>query len=224
LRNGIDYNQSITVNPATFPNGTILAWSYPSVPNDNLVYTYPDIEFGQDQYNKSANHPAPMQVGQFSNLTMTHNLTGSYGANDTDVMHECWSSTDNPSTVPNVTNEISFLSHTPQIMHDYIVGMSRHFSLSAGGLNFYIGQTGSGGGTGTPGSSRQTCIMPVTAPGGTTAMDFMVGTWPVLTILKALVTNGWLSNTDYISGMEFGAEPACNSGSLTFNSVSMVWN
>ena len=57
-------------------------------------------------------------------------------------------------------------------------------------------------------------------------MDLTSGTQtiPVLAILDALVTQGWLAATDYISGMEFGCEVGKNSGTLTFNSIAWTWN
>ena len=218
LRKGTDYNESITVDPATFPNGTILAWSFPAYFNDSNVYSFPNLTYGSTGYYHPANTPAPMRLGSFKNLSVTYNVTASFGTNDADCMFECWSSSATPISPTNTTNEISFFCHAPDYMVGYILSLASHFNYSAGGFNAYIALK--------PSSPPQMCIMPVTVAGGTTPLDMMSGTQtiPVLAILRALVAQGWLSNTDYISGMQFGIEPGRNSGSLTFNSITWTWN
>jgi Putative Ig domain len=218
LRAGVDYNQTFTVYPSTFPNGTTLAWSYPAQFNDVNTYAFPTLVFGQTGYYHPANHPTPMQVGAFTNLSVTYNVTGVWGANDADCMFECWSTTTIPPTPAANTNEISFFCHTPDYMAGYILSLAKHFNYSAGGFNAYIALK--------PSKPPQICIMPVTAANGTTPLDMMSGTQTiqVLAILRALVTQGWLSSTDYISGIEFGIEPGRNSGSLTFNNIICTWN
>lgn len=42
LVNGKDFAQSITYDPATFPNGVSLDWNWPVAGNDS-IYGYPNI-------------------------------------------------------------------------------------------------------------------------------------------------------------------------------------
>jgi hypothetical protein len=218
LRKGVDYNESITVYPATFPNGTVLNWSFPNQFNDSNVYAFPNLTYGSTGWYWPTNKPTPMKVGSFTNLSVTYNITGNFGTDDADCMFECWSSTATPISPATMTNEISFMCYTPSYMARYILSLAKHFNYSAGGFNAYVGQT-----TATP---PQTMIMPVTAPSGTIPLDLMSGTHtvPVLAVLRELVAQGWLSSSNYISGMEFGVEPRRNSGSLIFNSITWTWN
>jgi hypothetical protein len=220
---GSDYNETISVNQAAFPNGTVLSWSYPSELNDSSVYAYPELVYGTNAYNFPANTPTAKQVNAFSNLSVTFNVTRTSADTDADCMFECWSSNANPISPTNMTNEISFFMHTPATWAVYITGQASHFNYSAGGFNAYIALRP---GTALTTYPPQVMIMPVTAPDGTTPLDLTSGTQtiPVLAILQALVTEGWLVATDYISGMEFGAEVGKNSGTLTFNSIAWTWS
>src|SRR5437660_212073 len=77
LVNGTDYTETITVNPATFPSGSVISWTWPNVAAPNNVYSYPEIVFGaQDGTRPSPDGvgPAPIQLKNLSAFTGSYSI------------------------------------------------------------------------------------------------------------------------------------------------------
>jgi hypothetical protein len=217
---GGSYSASVDVNTGTFPNGTTIKWAFPSAYGGNNVYGYPNLSYGIGSADTTpTNHPPSMKIGAFSNLSVTYNITKNFADEDADIMFEIW-----PCTYPSgagtpKTNEICFFVHTPPYMSGWILSLGTHYNYSAGGFNAYIANN-------TGGNPPQICIMPVTAPNGTTPLSLTSGTQtiPVLAVLTSLVSRGYISSNDYIGGVQYGVEIGRNGGSLTFNNIAWTWN
>ena len=136
------YSTTITNCPSTYPNGTVISWSFPDYLNGTSnVYAYPDIVYGilGGGYPPTpANIPTPIQLGSLpSAFSLTYNITLNANPDNQDVLIETW-----PTTVPNPpnlstndtrTNEIGFMAHVPSYTLEYLLSFPNHIDYSADG-------------------------------------------------------------------------------------------
>jgi len=224
---GVTVDQTISGNPAAGPNGTTFTWKYPDVLAQWGVYAYPDIVYGDGGYNTlPANHLTPLRIGDIRSLSVTFDISTVAAYDTYDCLLEAW-----PDSVANSTNsgqtlqaEVGVFAHVgTHYMYDYI--LSQHpFSFSAGGFNCLIAVRS---GTVNSGSPPFIQILPVTTPGGTTALDMVNSgshTIPLDAIYAELVRRGLLDPNSYLNGYQCGFEIGQGSGSATINSLSYDWN
>ena len=225
--NGSSYSTTITNCPSTYPNGTVISWSFPDYLNGTSnVYGYPDIVFGilGGGYPPTpANIPTPIQLGSLPNdFSLTYNITLNANRDNQDVLIDTW-----PTTVPNPpnlstndtrTNEIGFMAYVPSYTLRYLLSLPNHIDYSADGFNAYI--------VTAPYKPPFTVMMPVTTPGGTTPVDMTSGTYtiPFGALLSFLTTQGILNSKNYITGYQFGFEIGRGTGSVTINQLQWHWN
>ena len=213
------YSQTISIPPATFPQGIVVQWAYPAIPNAGNVWSYPEIVFGSQAgggFIVPPHTPPAQQINTFTALSVTYNIALSMSTpDDTDVLIETWVQTIPGNPGSNV-NEVGFYVYAPAGNAGQILGFPNHFNFSAGGFNAYIGANA---------GFSFIAIMPVTAPGGTTPLNLSSGTHtlPILAVLQALVANGYISGTNFISGFEFGFEISRNNGVATINQLAWTW-
>jgi hypothetical protein len=112
---------------------------------------------------------------------------------------------------------VAFYAYAPAGNVGQLLGFPNHFNYSDGTFNAYVGATSNFSFVG---------VLPVTTPGGTTPLNMSVGTQtiPILKVMQAMVTNGFISGTNFISGFEFGFEVSRNAGGATINSIAWTWN
>ena len=216
-----DYSLTITNFTCLFPNQTVMRWSFPSTTNAANVYAYPEIVYGSQAgggFIVPLNTPPAKTISSFSNLSVTYTVTATFTtSDDADFLIETWVQTAPGNPATNV-NEVGFLAHTPAANLDQVLnGLSHSFDYSSGGFNARIAANA---------DNSFIVIMPVTTAGGTTPRDMIAGTQtiPLLGILQALVTEGYISGTNYISGYEFGFEVAKNNGSVLVHDIKWTWN
>ena len=84
-----DYTQSITLDGSTFPNGTLISWSWPMTPAPDGVYSYPCIVYGSTP---ELINPAVQstQVANFANLSTSYSITLSGKQSDFDTIFDMW--------------------------------------------------------------------------------------------------------------------------------------
>ena len=224
---GSSYSTTITNCPSTYPNGTVISWSFPDYLNGTTnVYAYPDIVYGilGGGYPPTpANIPKPIQLGSLpSDFSLTYNITFDANLDNQDVLIETW-----PTTVPNPpnlstndtrTNEIGFMAYVPSYTLGYLLSIPTHLDYSADGFNAYI--------VTVPSTPPFTVMIPVTNPGGTTPVDMTSGTYtiPFGALLSFLTTQGILNPNNYITGYQFGFEIGRGTGSVTINQLQWQWN
>ncbi len=228
---GVMFNQVITNYPSTFPRRTKIAWSYPSQTNDAVVYAYAIIAgygVGSGGYFLPVKRPAPKKVSEFTDLSVTYDLSIDGDPNDFNVLFETYPTTASDPSPPNVTNtmtnEIGFLPHVPNYYWSYLLGLKDHFDYSSpdGTFHAYIATRPGNAFTSSP---PFTLIVPVTEAKGRTPRDMMRGrqTLPLLGVLKELVTRGILPADSYVCGFDFGFEIGRNSASATLNDIAWKW-
>lgn len=229
---GVMFNQVITNYPSTFPRRTKIEWSYPSQTNDASVYSYAIMGgygVGSGGYFSPLNRPVPKKVSEFTDLSVTYDVSVTGGANDFDFLVETFPTTAADPSPPKVkntmTNEIGFLPHVPDYLWSYILTLSDHFDYSSsdGTFHAYVATRPGKAFTAAP---PFTMIVPVTEAGGRTPRDMMVGkqTLPLLGVLRELVARGIMPADSYVCGFDFGFETGRNSGRAILNDVTWKWS
>ena len=229
------YTVSMTF-PASFPAGTTWNWSFPHEYNSG-VYGYPNLIIGigaPNFYNAPTTTVTPKFPNSFTDLTLTYTATfnTTCDATDIDWLIETWASNvPNPvytGQQTNSQNEIGFYAYVSSSLMSYVVGLPFNFSATIGGLNVYVATRPSSGTSGTSSYVPPFTIMvPVTTPGGTTPLNMIDGNVHTINfglLLQALVSNGVISNSNYIVGYDFGPEVYQCGGSASVSSFAWTWN
>jgi hypothetical protein len=201
----VSYQQHISFFPATFPDGTLFEWAWPSKMNVDTVYSYPHLEF-------VGLSPTPIKT--LKNLTVTYDITVCADPSDYDLLIETWVIDDRSRWI----NEIGFYAHVPGYLLMYLMTLTDRFHYSEGGLNFFIA-TGPGYNATIP----FTQIVPVTRPGGTKPVDMFAGTVPLKGIMDALIARGTVNGDHAIVNVQCGFETGRNKGWARVNQISWLW-
>lgn len=229
--NGVMFNQVITNYPRTFPRRTKIEWSYPSQKNDASVYSFAIMGgygIGSGGHFRPSNRPTPKKVSEFTDLSVTYDVSITADPNDFAFLVETFPTTASDPSAPNVTNtmtnEIGFLPHVPDYLWTYILSLTDHFDYSSpdGTFHAYVATRAGKAFTSAP---PFTMIVPVTEAGGRTPRDMMVGrqTLPLLGVLQALVARGIMPADAYVCGFDFGFETGRNSGRAILNDIAWKW-
>jgi hypothetical protein len=232
VNDGVMFNQVITNHPGTFPRGTRIEWSYPRERNDASVYSYAIIGgygIGSGGYFRPLNRPAPKKVSEFTDLSVTYDVSVTGDPNDFSFLVETFPTTEPDPSPPNVTNtmtnEIGFLPHVPDYLWTYILTLSDHFEYSSPDGTFHAYVATRAGNAFTKAPPPFTMIVPVTEARGRTPRDMMIGrqTLPLLGVLRALVARGVMPADSYVCGCDFGFEIGRNSGRAILNDITWKW-
>ena len=232
VNDGVMFNQLIKNYPRTFPQRTKIEWSYPSQRNDASVYSYAIMGgygVGSGGYFSPVNRPVPKKVSEFTDLSVTYDVSVTGGPNDFDFLIETFPTMASDPSAPNVkntmTNEIGFLPHVPDYQWTYILTLSDHFDYSSpdGTFHAYVATHPGNAFTAAP---PFTMIVPVTEAGGRTPRDMMAGrqTLPLLGVLRELVARGIMPADSYVCGFDFGFETGRNSGRAILNDIVWKWS
>ena len=231
VNDGVMFNQVITNHPDTFPRNTKIEWSYPNQRNNASVYSYAIIAgygIGSGGYFRPLNRPVPKKVSEFTELSVSYDLTVAGGPDDFAVLVETFPTTASDPSSPDVantmTNEIGFLPHTPDYLWTYIRTLRDHFDYSSpdGTFHAYIATRA---GNAFTNATPYTMIVPVTEAGGRTPRDMMLGkqTLPLLGVFRELVARGIMPSDSYVCGFDFGFETGRNSGHAILNDIAWKW-
>lgn len=213
--NGRDYTQTIACDRETFPNGTVMAWSWPDAASSSWAYSYPTICYGNNWELSTTTGHVPQQI---KNITDTHSVTFDYSlqgnaANSVDVMFETFLTDGKTGQGPFATGNALFeLSIIP-----FPGPGGRRFTPE-----YTFNLTGfKGSGYVRRASVPQVELMPDS--------DMFSGTINLREVLTFLMSNGILTGEEYLSTWQFGCEvqsgaPTPHSGGLTFNKLSVVWD
>jgi hypothetical protein len=203
LVDGVNYTQTIAYNSSSFPNGVTMSWDWPM---GSSVLGYPEIVYGtQDGTNAApagVTTPPPTQVANFTNLSAQYSFSISGQTNNFDVGFDLWL-----TSQPNggIADEIMVLVHNPWSTPGNNIG-----NIDNSGI--YVSTNWGDG------SANWTFVE--LAP----TADQLSGTISFSNIMKTLVWDGVIAGSEYISGIELGAEVGGGTGSLTINSLSYQWN
>ena len=130
----------ITNYPSTYPNGTVLNWTFPNYPNDGGVYAYPNILWNmQPIYEYPVNHVLPILIGSLNSFTisMSYTYTGT-PSTQFDILAEGYTtSTVYGFYIADNQNEIS-LQPTVGSAGSYIFGRTNYYNFTDSFSNNYF--------------------------------------------------------------------------------------
>jgi hypothetical protein len=210
LVNGVDYTQSISFDPTTFPNGIDFSWSWPTY-STGAIYAYPEIKYVP---------PAPAQIANLTDLSVTYSTTMTGNPNNYDVALDLWLTT-TPYGTPGSTvqDELMIFFHNPP-QWDFVAGQwagNQPYTITAPGLNnAHVNIEPNHGATST---SPGWTLISVENP-----TDVLSGTLSISDVIKTLIKEGVLSGHEYLSDVQLGAEIAGGTGGLNINNLSYNWN
>ena len=210
LVNHRDYNQTITINPARFPNGTVLSWRWPDRSNSHNVWGYPEVAYGY----QAGVLPPPDSKGpravQIRHLAV---LTGSYEiaiSGDTDEFDVLWETQLTSAPHQGQIFEFSVLIHAPSYIRAWFADLPRKHRYESAEFAATIAVTDNG-------SYPYILVLPDRG-------DLFSGTFDLKALFDFLIAKKVLTGNEYVQGFELGAEPRKKSGTLKINLLSYDWN
>ena len=206
LRNGPDFTQSIEIDPASWPNGSTLRWSWPSFDGQEGVRGYAAIIYGNEDGGRwpapGGRVPfAPMRIKDAQTITTQYDVApGGQRPQDWDLLGEVWLS-NSPNSGPAIELGVFWHSPTPG---DDAANAQYTFEHPTAGTIYVIEDQG---GSNTP------FIKAIPAN------QLLAQTFDWLPLIEFYISSGIITGNEYFSGVDFGVEPFRNAGSLTVNKL-----
>jgi hypothetical protein len=235
----VPYSESITVNPDTFPDGTVINFSWPDTFKG--AYSYPEVVWGSQfgGYHPSPNGvtPTPVQVNAIHTFTGTFDLSLTSNPDNYDVLWETYLTTGpnnglpaigpntcEPNGVPTdrcLVLELGIILHAYPGYVNFLLGFPHYLYTSPdGSFSAHIIDLGPGPPTNNHASI---IVLPVIVANGG---DLLSGTIDLLALLKNIQANGFgfITGNEYVDGWEMGIETTKGAGSFTINHLSYTLN
>jgi hypothetical protein len=212
------WTETITINNATFPNNTVIAWSFPANPDFAFPYSGPFVGWGR--YASDGPMPAvipPSQmIGSIQTLTTTYDISVGGRTDFFDSIYDFYlTSAPGPtSPVPggyNYLHEIEIAVHLPIAYSRWLTGNGYATTPFTDGMGQQWAIVNN------PGSR-----MVVFAPAN--YQDRLSATVDIKALLMAAVQAGYLSSSEYFSGLVLAPEPGGYAGTMTINEFSVNYN
>jgi hypothetical protein len=218
---GQTHSQTMTVNTATWPNGTSWVWNWPNPASCCHVDSYYEILYGGAGFFQSPQAPFPIQLKNIHTLTATINVAY----------------TDNGGTVCSnlLNNNPAWTSNIDIIFDPFLFGDPNPFVTYAPLFEFEIAlhpgppQSPTTYTVAENGRTWNAVVYPGTLPSWnviwlSTGSDVLTGTIDLLAIMKSAITQGYATGNEWFMGVPLGSEVWCGSGGLTINSLSYTFN
>jgi hypothetical protein len=213
--NGIDYSSRLVARRASFPDHSMIDWSWPnSTSGSAFAYAYPEIIYGGTPWGNPYKTvgPWPQRIDQISKLLVAYDINLGGNANSYDVLLDMYVTASRDSTDGSYVAEISFFPH----LLDPKSPTNSHQLSSVGRVS--IERQG-----------RQILVRPLDSRNG--PRDVLNANVDLKEIIDNLVETGILSGREYLRGIEFGAEvqvpnaynSAPRKGSLEVRKLSYTW-
>ncbi|HBU14037.1 MAG: hypothetical protein A2092_09755 [Rhodobacteraceae bacterium GWE1_64_9] len=207
LQNGTDYWQTIQYTPGTI-NGTRFAWEQRENWQGN-VRAFPQVIYGTKPWDKGRMSDVTMRLDQMQNLDMTVDLRVERYSGVGNVALDLWLTDKAGGGPATVTTEVMlWLDDDNMSPSGTKVG---RMNVQGIGADIYVHenlQNDSASGI----SWRYIAVK--------LDVEYLIGTIDIDGFLRQLVSLGWLSADDWISGMELGAEVVSGNGALNINNLS----
>jgi hypothetical protein len=221
LRPGIDFTCTIKGYKNSWPNGTLIEWSFPSSGGaSGFAFAYPLIFFGGSNGNVNSVYgvkgPWPMKINALTTLNVTYDLTLGYNPGSYDTLIDTFVTASPTSVDGSFVAEISFFAQANGM--NFCPGSSVH-QFSFGPARVGI-------------QGKQIWIEPCNAA-GTARVAILSGTIDLKEIYQyvASIGLGGLTGNEYVRGTQFGVEVQRAApynvgpyqGSLRFDRLSYNW-
>jgi Ca2+-binding RTX toxin-like protein len=212
---GRSHTQTITIdNTADLSGGIHMSWDWGTV--GNKVLAYPEVSVGYKPWDAPGTGTGALsaQISDIRTFTLSHDLTINGSTNDFDVAYDLWLTNTPLGNQNSINTELMIWTHKggpdgfgtdPATGNSAIVGTYEHHGVtfdlvkyenfSSNGVNW-----------------RYLALVPQT--------DIPDASVNVRDILTDLINRGYVSENDYVTGFELGAEIVGGQGSLDVNHLS----
>ncbi len=215
LVNGVDYSMKMTARKSTFPNDSIVEWSWPKeTSGSGFAYAYPEMIYGGTPWGNpyKTKGPWPQRIDSISELRVGYEIVLGGNVDSYNILLDMYVTASPDSIDGSHVAELSFFPHLKDPE-----GMTEIQELTS------VGRVS------VRRVERQIMIRPVTAQNG--PRDLLNATVNLKEIIDHLIAAGFLTGKEYLRGIEFGAEVqvpnAYNStphvGSLKINKLAFSW-
>jgi len=212
LVDGVDYSIGATYD-ADFPwKGTKYSWSFPAMTNWYDVHAYPEMMFGTSPWwgaNTSFGDPLntfPVALSDLASLTATYKLSLGGDKSGYDVAFDLWLTNTPNGDSTSITNEVMIWLH----QGGFSPGGTKVADYSDA---HFTGSIYNAAGWGSDTNPWDYSAIVANADSSTGEVD-------IGAMFAALKSLGIITGTEYLAGLEFGAEAAAGAGSLKIYSLT----
>ena len=218
-RNGKDFKQTIAIDEATFPNGTVISWNWPYDSRRALTYenypvrAYPELTHGVNPWNgkPSTSTDLPARIADLPNFDVTYKVGLTGAKNLYNVAVSLWIGDDPKKGIEGVTDEVMVWLHS-----GYFTPAGKPVATltdAQGKATLWNEPVFSGGVDGNPVDWEYTVLQ--------YGDDRLAGTLDLDGLLDELQDRGIVSGTNWILGFQFGAEVVAGTGSMTVEQLAV---
>jgi hypothetical protein len=206
LRYGIDYQIGGSLSSSDLTSDTVFSWAFPyALQGELAVRAYPAVIYGYSPFvggnSTDTARLFPVKLTDIDALSATYDVSIAGTTSGFNVAFDIWM-TSGPGGP--ITNEVMIWVHTGR----FTPGGVKVADIEVGGLPASVYHAAS-----------------EHHPGGYTAVAFdeqvLAANLDLKAVLDALVAGGFVSESEYVSQIEFGAEVVSGVGSLTIRDFDL---
>ena len=201
LINGTDFTQTVTYTPADLIHGTRFDWSYG--PDDSRILAYPSLMLGYSPWGLGQSAAVETRISDLRDLNLTYDVAIAGQTQHFNVAYDLWLTNAPGAAYTNITTELMIWVHAG----GFPLPDTANATYDAGSFTAQV-------------FVRE----------GFSALDIewryvavvltetrLAGTIDLDGLLRFLSAQGIIDPSDYLTGIEFGAEVNRGHGSLTLN-------
>jgi hypothetical protein len=206
---GVEYEDTITVHPATFPNGTTINWRWPSTASSTGVYGYMQVSWGNYNNGTPQTLVTPQKISDIASLEFNVAYTLDSTPCDGNVLLEFYTTTVAGDGNAKSAEVGFFLNAIPSTIA-FHQGAEQHGTWTdPQGRGWTVARDYSGD------AGNFIMFLP-------TDHANKSGVFDGLAALNHLATLGMINTAHYVNGAAVGAEPHTGSGQLTFTTFNVA--
>ena len=208
LRAGIDYEESLTLDPSTFPAGSRIAWAWPEAAAHAQVRGFLAIDYG-NYYNTVPEAPIRSgPVADIKSLACTHDLSVAGATSGFNVIINLFlTATPDPDSI---LFEIEVFLHTPAYAEAYMRTVESLGTFgSASGVAWTVSRD--------PSAAHGPDFLFRPAD----QRDLLAGSVDLREMLGWLAGRGAITGREFFNGLALGVEPQQRDGAMTINAFAV---
>lgn len=209
LVEGVDYDESLQLNEAAYPNGQTIMWRWPKEPPARRgVYNFLHVAYG-NYYDTRPKEPIPsVKVRDIAELTQSFNLSFGGDLDGFNVIDNLFL-TEKPGNFEKILYEVEIFFHSPSnavwyVNHSHPVGR-----FVASGIEWFVAVDRNGP------HGQDVLIMPSSHQDAPVADKLNLKA-----MFDYLIASNVLSGDEYFNGLALGVEVHHGAGNLTINTIS----
>lgn len=207
LKRGIDYSDSIIVNPRTFTDSSIIGWRWPNRSSTATgVWGYMSVWFGNYDGGEPAVQVTPRQVKNITTLRQDFSLSP-ISSGSFNILNEFYLTSQAGNSAAKVIEIGYFLHSSTEASTFFSTGQPIGSYLDASGQMWDARIQG-------------TFCMLIPRAG----TDVLTGSIDVKAMLAFLTTKGVITGNEWFNGIALGVEPVSGSGELRIGRWSVTYD